>query len=108
VPSYDFAENEYELDPQASSARGGGPPRKQTGIGVLDSPFPAKKPRDPLSSRRWLGGFTGLFLFAVLPASIGRSDFSRARGILPGASSLTKQDAASPGHRKLGSATIRP
>jgi hypothetical protein len=41
---YDFAENEYELDPQASSARGGSPPRKRTGIGVLDSPFPPKRP----------------------------------------------------------------
>jgi len=41
---YDFAENEYELDPQASSARGGGPPRKLTGAGVLDSPFPPKRP----------------------------------------------------------------
>jgi len=41
---YDFAENEYELDPQASSARGGGPPRKLTGTGVLDPPFPPKRP----------------------------------------------------------------
>jgi hypothetical protein len=45
---YDFAENEYELDPQASSARGGGPPRKRTGIGVLDSPFPPKRPPGPI------------------------------------------------------------
>ena len=41
---YDFAENEFELDPQAASARGGGPPRKRTGIGVLDPPFPPKRP----------------------------------------------------------------
>ena len=45
---YDFAENEYELDPQASSARGGGPPRKLTGVGVLDSPFPPKRPPGPI------------------------------------------------------------
>jgi hypothetical protein len=45
---YDFAENEYELGPQAYSARGGGPPRKQTGIGVLDSPFPPKRPPGPV------------------------------------------------------------
>ena len=45
---YDFAENEYELDPQASSARGNGPPRKRTGIGVLDSPFPPKRPPGPI------------------------------------------------------------
>jgi hypothetical protein len=37
---YDFAENEYELDPLATSARGGGPPRKSTGIGIVDPPFP--------------------------------------------------------------------
>jgi hypothetical protein len=45
---YDFAENEYELDPQAASARGGGPPRKLTGTGVLDPPFPPKKPPGPI------------------------------------------------------------
>jgi len=44
---YDFAENEFELDPQAASARGGGPPRKRTGIGVLDPPFPPKRPPGP-------------------------------------------------------------
>jgi hypothetical protein len=41
---YDFAENEYELDPLANSARGGGPPRKFTGIDVVDPPFPPKRP----------------------------------------------------------------
>jgi hypothetical protein len=41
---YDFAENAFELDPQAPSAHGGGPPRKQTGIGVLDPPVPPKRP----------------------------------------------------------------
>jgi hypothetical protein len=45
---YDFAENEFELHPQASSARGGGPPRKRTEIGVLDPPFPPKRPPGPI------------------------------------------------------------
>ncbi len=45
---YEFAENEYELDPQASSTRGGGPPRKRTEIGVLDPPFPPKRPPGPI------------------------------------------------------------
>jgi hypothetical protein len=45
---YDFAENEYALDPQASSTRGAGPPRKRTGIGVLDPPFHAKRPPGPI------------------------------------------------------------
>ena len=48
---YEFAENEYELDPQASSARGGGPPRKRTGIGVLDPPFPPKRPPGAIPTR---------------------------------------------------------
>jgi len=46
--SYDFAENEYALDPQASSSRGGGPPRKLTGASVLDPPFPPKRPPGPI------------------------------------------------------------
>ena len=45
---YDFAENEYELEPQASSAHRGGPPHKRTGIGVLDPLFPPKKPPGPI------------------------------------------------------------
>jgi len=45
---YEFAENGDELEPQASSARGGGPPRKLTGTGVLDPPFPPKRPPGPI------------------------------------------------------------
>jgi hypothetical protein len=45
---YDFAENEFELEPQASSAHGSGPPRKRTGIGVLDPPLPPKRPPGPI------------------------------------------------------------
>jgi hypothetical protein len=45
---HDFAENKYALDPLATSARGGGPPRKSSGIGVLDPPFPPKKPPGPI------------------------------------------------------------
>ncbi len=45
---YEFAENEFELGSQASSARGGGPPRKLTGIGVLDPPVPPKRPPGPI------------------------------------------------------------
>jgi len=47
---YDFAENEFELEPQTSSAHGGGPPRKLSGIGVLDRPFPPKRPPGPIPS----------------------------------------------------------
>ena len=45
---YDFAESEFELDPQASSARGGGPPRKRAGVGVVDPPIPPKRPPGPI------------------------------------------------------------
>jgi len=40
---YEFAENEFELEPQACSTRGSGPPRKRTRIGVLDPPIPPKR-----------------------------------------------------------------
>jgi hypothetical protein len=41
---YEFGENEFELEPASSSARSSGPPRKFTGIGVLDPPVPPKRP----------------------------------------------------------------
>ena len=69
---YDFAENEFELHPQASSARGGGPPRKRTGIGVLDPPFPPKRPPGPIPTFPTSLGFrifAGLLL-AGLAATI--------------------------------------
>jgi hypothetical protein len=47
---HDFAEYEPELEPQGSSARGGGPPRKFAGIGVLDPPSPPKRPLGPIPS----------------------------------------------------------
>lgn len=53
--SYEFAENEFELEPASSSARSGGPPRKATGIGILDPPGPI--PAAPASIiLRVLGG----------------------------------------------------
>ena len=45
---YDFAENEYELDPLASAARGSGPPRKFTGLDIVDPPIPPKRPLGPI------------------------------------------------------------
>jgi hypothetical protein len=47
---YDFSENEFELEPQASSGHGGGPPRKRSGIGVLEPLFPPKRPPGPIPS----------------------------------------------------------
>ena len=45
---YEFADYDDELEPQAASARDGGPPRKRSGIGVLDPPLPPKRPADPI------------------------------------------------------------
>ncbi|HEV2197212.1 MAG TPA: hypothetical protein VGR55_16630 [Candidatus Acidoferrum sp.] len=41
---YEFAENEFELEPASSSGRSGGPPRKSVGVGILDPPVPPKRP----------------------------------------------------------------
>jgi hypothetical protein len=40
---YEFTEWEHEPEPEASSSRTGGPPRKVTGIGILDPPSPPKR-----------------------------------------------------------------
>jgi len=45
---YEFTKWEDEPEPQASSSRGGIPPRKITGIGVLDPPVPPKRQPGPL------------------------------------------------------------
>jgi len=45
---YDFAENEFELDPQASSTRGGGPPRKRAGIGRFGSAVSSQEAARPI------------------------------------------------------------
>lgn len=45
---HEFNEFEPEPEPQGSSAHGGGPPRKQTGIGILDPPVPPRRPPGPI------------------------------------------------------------
>lgn len=70
---YDFAENAFELGPQASSARGGGLPRKQTGIGVLNPPFPPKRPPGPvpaIPSSLLFRIFAGLLLAVFAAATL--------------------------------------
>jgi hypothetical protein len=46
---YEFTDREYEPEPQASSSRGGIPPRKITGVGVLEPSVPPKKRPGPLT-----------------------------------------------------------
>ena len=45
---YEFAENEFELEPAAASGRSGKPPRKYTTAGVLDSHLVPKRPPEPV------------------------------------------------------------
>jgi hypothetical protein len=47
---YEFQEWEEDLEPQAASARMGGPPRRSTGIGVIDPPGPPRGPQGPLAA----------------------------------------------------------
>jgi len=44
---YDFAENEYVVEPQASSPTAAA---LRTGTGILDPPFPPKRPPGPISA----------------------------------------------------------
>jgi hypothetical protein len=68
---YEFIEDSFELEPQPSSAHSGGPPRKTTGIGVLDPPVPPKGPIGPL--RRLPASVWMRILGIVLLAGIGIS-----------------------------------
>lgn len=70
---YDFSESEFELEPQACSARGGGPPRKSSGIGILDPPFPPKRPPGPIPSvpsSLFVRILAGLLLAGVVIAAL--------------------------------------
>ncbi|HKV24844.1 MAG TPA: hypothetical protein VJN93_09665 [Candidatus Acidoferrum sp.] len=76
---YEFDEWEEDPQPQASSARSLGPPRKFTGIGVLDPPSPPSYPIGPvaaLPTRFWIRLIAGVAI-AVLIGSILFIFFSR-------------------------------
>ena len=45
---HEFHEWEVQLQPEASSARSGGPPRRTHSVGVLDPPLPPRKPPGPI------------------------------------------------------------
>ncbi|MFY9733292.1 MAG: hypothetical protein WB723_10040 [Candidatus Acidiferrales bacterium] len=71
---YEHRERDYEPETQASSSRGGKPPRKITGVGVLDPPVPPRKQPRPLGPipASWLVRIfavmllIGLFVCAIL------------------------------------------
>jgi hypothetical protein len=66
--AYEFTEYESEPEPQGSFARGSGPPRKHTGIGILDPAFPPKRPPGPIpaASASLLWRIVGALLLAGL------------------------------------------
>jgi hypothetical protein len=69
--AYEFTQWEQEPEPQASSGRSGGPPRKSPGIGVLDPPFPPKKPVGPIPrapASRWSRILGGVILVVLVAA----------------------------------------
>ena len=68
---HEFTEWEQEPEAQSSSGRTGGPPRKSTGIGVLDPPVPPKKPLGPIPgipASLLLRIVAGMLLVAVVAA----------------------------------------
>jgi len=76
---YEFSEAEPELEPHSDSLRGGGPPRKHTGIGVLDPAVPPRAP-EPLPSTRTaflVRVIAALLLAGLLGAAILIPLFSR-------------------------------
>jgi hypothetical protein len=65
---YEFSEWEHEPETQTSSSRGGGPPRKITGIGLLDPAVPPKRqgPLFPISATMFLRIFAAILLVGML------------------------------------------
>jgi hypothetical protein len=61
--AHEFIRREEEPEPQASGGRSGGPPHKHTAVGVLDPPFPPKKPLRPIPP---ISRSTLIRLFAVV------------------------------------------
>jgi len=70
---YEFAENEFELEPSSSAARSGGPPNKRTSIDILDPPVPPKRPPGPIPATPaslLLRIFAGLLLIGLAAGAL--------------------------------------
>ena len=65
---YEFTEWEQEPEPQASSSRAGGPPRKITGVGILDPPVPPKRqnPLLPIAGSMFVRIFAAIILIGMV------------------------------------------
>ena len=71
---YDFTEWVQELEAQASSGHSAIPPRKFSGVGVLDPAVPPKKPVGPIPgipASLLLRIVAGLVLLAVVCSILG-------------------------------------
>jgi len=69
---YEFNEWEHEPETQTSSSRGGGPPRKMTGVGLLDPTVPPKRqgPLLPISATMFMRIFAVIILVGMLVGMI--------------------------------------
>ena len=65
---YEFTEWEHEPEAEASPSRIGGPPRKVTGIGILDPPLPPKRqsPLPPLAGSFLARVFAAVILIVIV------------------------------------------
>jgi len=70
--AYEFTQYEQEPEAQAAGARYGGPPRKHTGIGLLDPPVPPKKPPSPTPAipRTVIRMLAALILLGLVAATL--------------------------------------
>jgi hypothetical protein len=70
---YEYHEREQELEPQAASSRGSLPPRKITGVGVLDPSVPPRRPPGPIAPipASWLvSAFAAMLLIGLFVSAI--------------------------------------
>jgi hypothetical protein len=68
--AYAFVPRDEEPEAQAGGRRYGGPPRKYTGVGVLDPPVPPKKPIGPIPAipRHLIKFLAALILIGLVAA----------------------------------------
>jgi hypothetical protein len=65
---HEFHEYPFELEPEASSSRSGGPPRKSTAVDVLDPPRSPARPVEPMGSQAssvWMRGLAIAILAGI-------------------------------------------
>ena len=65
---HEFTEHEHELETQVSSSRGGHPPRKITGVGILDPSMPSRRqnPLLPMSAPVFVRILAAIILVTIV------------------------------------------